>query len=102
VFSELGYKKLDIQSIDICSDNQGALTLRENPEFHSRTKHISIKYYFVRDYVERRDVQLFYLPTKVMPADSLTKSFANTKHKGFVELLNLQELLERFRPAKEA
>jgi hypothetical protein len=99
VFSELGYKKPDVQSIDICGDNQGALALGENPEFHSRTKHISIKYHFVRDYVERRDVQLFYLPTEVMPADGLTKSFANTKHKGFVELLNLQELPERFRPA---
>ncbi len=37
-----------------------------------------------------------------MPINSLTKSFTNTKLKGFVELLNLQELLERFRPAKEA
>ncbi len=37
-----------------------------------------------------------------MPIDSLTKSFANTKYKGFVELLNLQELPERFRPTKEA
>lgn len=62
VFSEL------VRSIDICGDNQGALALGENPEFHSRTKHISIKYHFVRDYVEWRDVQLFYLPTEVMPA----------------------------------
>ncbi len=56
VFSELGYRKPDVRSINICGDNQGALALRENPEFHSRTKHISIKYYFVRDYVERGDV----------------------------------------------
>ncbi len=37
-----------------------------------------------------------------MPIDSLTKSFINTKYKEFVELLNLQELPKRFRPAKEA
>ncbi len=37
-----------------------------------------------------------------MLVDGLTKLFTNTKYKGFVELLNLQELPERFRLAKEA
>jgi hypothetical protein len=36
----------------IYSDNQGALRLTGNPEFHARSKHIDVQYYYVRELKE--------------------------------------------------
>ena len=55
-------------------DNQGTIALTKNPKNHSRTKHIDIKYHFVRGTVEKKDVRLVYCPTEKMVADILTKA----------------------------
>ena len=34
-------------------DNQSYIKLFENPVFHDRSKHIEIRYHFIRDYVQR-------------------------------------------------
>ena len=64
-------------------DNQGTIALTKNPKNHSRTKHIDIKYHFVREAVEKKDVRLVYCPTEKMVADILTKPLPKPK---FVEL----------------
>jgi hypothetical protein len=61
-------------------DNQGALQLAKNPKFHERTKHIAVRYHFVRDACERDLIQLRYLPTNEMIADILTKSLPQEVH----------------------
>jgi hypothetical protein len=61
-------------------DNQGALQLAKNPKFHERTKHIAVRYHFVRDACERDLIQLRYLPTNEMIADILTKSLPREVH----------------------
>jgi len=40
--------------ITIFADNQGSMALAKNPEFHSRTKHISIQQHFIREKGKRR------------------------------------------------
>jgi len=60
-------------SIIIYEDNQSAISMSKNPQFHCRAKHIDIKYHFVRDQVEKETVTLKYCPTKDMIADMLTK-----------------------------
>jgi hypothetical protein len=42
----------------IYCDNQSCIKLSENPVFHDRSKHIEIRYHFIRDYVQRRAVEL--------------------------------------------
>ena len=54
-------------------DNQGAIQLAKNPKFHERTKHIEVRYHFVRDACERNIIRTTYLPTSEMTADILTK-----------------------------
>eukprot|EP00253_Pinus_taeda_P024614 PITA_24614 len=44
-------------------DNQSCIKLTENPVFHDRSKHIGIKYHFIRDYVQKGAVKLEYIPT---------------------------------------
>lgn len=60
-------------ALTVYEDNQGAIALAKNPEFHKRTKHIDIRYHFVREKVESGDVELQYCPTQDMLADIVTK-----------------------------
>jgi hypothetical protein len=61
-------------ALTIREDNQGAIALAKNPEFHKRTKHIDIRYHFVREKVEDGQVSLEYCPTREMLADLMTKA----------------------------
>ncbi|KAG3230733.1 hypothetical protein PI124_g24169 [Phytophthora idaei] len=56
---ELGEMKSD-DPVNIYEDNQGSIALAKNPEFHKRTKHIDIRYHFVRERVEDGQVVLQY------------------------------------------
>ena len=60
-------------------DNQSALHLMKNPTFHSQTKHIDIRYHFVRDVVDDGLVSLLKIHTDANPTDVLTKSMAREK-----------------------
>jgi len=70
-------------------DNQSAIAIAKNPEFHDRTKHIDIRYHFLRHKVESGDITLDYVPTNDQPADILTKGLAREKHEKFSKELGL-------------
>ena len=74
----------------IYEDNQGCIALARNPVFHARTKHIDIKYHFLREKVEEGDIELEYRPTDEMVADGLTKALGRVKHASFVKGLHLE------------
>ena len=57
----------------IYGDNQGAIALTKNPQFHERTRHIRIKEHQVREFVQQDLVHVEYIPTTNMTADILTK-----------------------------
>jgi len=65
---------LKLKSVDLGVDNQGAINLAKNPVNHQRSKHIDIRYHFIRDEVEKGNVNLFYVPTQQNPADIFTKA----------------------------
>ncbi|KAF0710035.1 Aste57867_5664 [Aphanomyces stellatus] len=71
LLEELGFPQ---RSTVVHCDNQSAIAIAKNPAHHDRTKHISTKYHFVRDQVEKGRIQLSYCPTKLMIADILTKA----------------------------
>ncbi|XP_028948155.1 uncharacterized mitochondrial protein AtMg00810-like [Malus domestica] len=54
-------------------DNMSAIALSSNPVFHSRIKHLDTDYHFVRERVQRRDLEVLYIPTEEQTADILTK-----------------------------
>jgi hypothetical protein len=85
----LKYKGRDLESITLFGDNQGALSLAENPTFHRGSKHIAVRYHLVRQEVEEGRLQLAYIPTDRMPADRLTKALKTPAHMRFVRLLTL-------------
>ncbi|KAF0775095.1 hypothetical protein AaE_001205, partial [Aphanomyces astaci] len=72
LLQELGELE-DGVSITIWEDNQGSIALAKNPEHHRRTKHIDIRYHFIREKVASADIELKYCPTSDMIADIFTK-----------------------------
>jgi hypothetical protein len=53
--------------------NQSCVKISDNPVFHDKSNHIEIKYHFIRDMVQRKEVLVQYLPTDEQVADVLTK-----------------------------
>jgi hypothetical protein len=56
-------------------DNQSALALAKNDTFHQRTKHIDIRYHFIRERVQWGHVIMQFVPTEDQEADILTKRY---------------------------
>ena len=75
---ELGEMSSDA-AVKIFEDNQGSIALAKNPEHHKRTKHIDIRYHFVREKVEDGQVILEYISTLDMLADIMTKPIPATQ-----------------------
>ena len=66
-------------ALTIVEDNQGAIALAKNPEFHKRNKHIDIRYHFVHEKVEKIQVVIQYYPTQDMLEDIMTKAITAPK-----------------------
>jgi len=71
------------------NNNQGSVKLCYNSGYHPITKHIRIRYHFVRKLVQQGEARVLYVPTADMQADFLTKPLCRIKHEQFAKLLNL-------------
>ena len=72
------------------SDNQAAIALTRDHQYHSRTKHIDVRYHFIRWVIEQGSLRLIYCPTDDMVADTLTKALPSAKVKHFATGLGLR------------
>ena len=84
--------KLDLykqSKIPIYSDNSEVLLLAYNSTFYERTKYIAVKYYYIRDLINKGIIELIYISTKDQKADRLTKSLGKIKFKDFILYLSL-------------
>lgn len=79
----------ECSSVTIFNDNQSAQKLAQNPVHHSRTKHIDVRYHFIRELVENNKIVLSYLPTEKMLADVLTKGLGRCNHQRCVSDIGL-------------
>ena len=87
LLEELGLYKQN--KLPLYTDNNGALLLANNPIFHERTKHIAVKYHYIRDLINKGILDLIYIPTKEQKADGLTKPLDKIKFREFIKMLNL-------------
>ena len=75
--SETGFEFT--KPVIIYEDNQSATAMTKNPQFHGRTKHIAIKYHFIREQVNDGTTTAQYCSTEIMLADMFTKSLGHTQ-----------------------
>ena len=66
-----------------------AIALTRDHQYHARTKHIDIRFHFIRWVVEDKKIKLVYCPTEDMVADVLTKALPSPKVKHFASALGL-------------
>ena len=71
------------------SDSKSAIALAQDGHYHARTKHIDIRYHFIRYIIEAGTVKLVYCSTDDMTADTLTKALPSAKAKHFASALGL-------------
>ena len=70
----------------IFEDNQGAIALAKNPVQHQRSKHIDIKYHYIRQEIQNNSIVLKYIPSKDNFADVFTKPSSKVKLDRFIFL----------------
>ena len=83
-------------SIGVSEDNKGAINLAENPLSSSNSKHIDVRYHFLRGLVGTADLSVKHLRTRGQHADILTKAIGKEsvdKHRDF--LLGIQKFVVR-------
>lgn len=73
-------------------DNQSAIRLVKNPEFHKRTKHIDIRYHYIREKYENKDIVVKYIPTELQRADILTKTLPRDRFRKLCEIINVASI----------
>ena len=69
----------DDSCINLFCDSQSAICLTKDKMFHERTKHIDVKYHYVRDVVAQGKLKVCKISTHDNPADMLTKSVTVAK-----------------------
>lgn len=73
-------------------DNKSAVDLAQNPVFHGRSKHIDLRYHFIRDCVEKGLIIIRHVGTNEQRADIMTKAMAAAKFERMRDLLGVKRL----------
>nr|GEZ23544.1 copia protein [Tanacetum cinerariifolium] len=71
--SQLSDYDIHYKMVPIFYDNTSSIAISNNPILHSRTKHIDIRYHFMRDHILKGDTELHFIPTEYQLADIFTK-----------------------------
>jgi hypothetical protein len=69
----LRYFGYNMSKVPLLCDNESAIRLADNPVEHSCTKHIDIRYHFLRDHQQRGDIDVFHISTENHLADIFSK-----------------------------
>nr|GEW44157.1 ribonuclease H-like domain, reverse transcriptase, RNA-dependent DNA polymerase [Tanacetum cinerariifolium] len=78
--------------VTIKVDNKSAIALMKNLVFHGRRKHIDTKYHFIRECIEREDIQVEFVSREYQKADILTKALSKIKSLTMRQLIGLKNL----------
>ena len=65
--------------------------MSEDPQAHGKSKHIDIKYHYIREQVSKKKIEVKYCQTENMVADMLTKGLGKQKFERLKKLAGLSE-----------
>jgi hypothetical protein len=80
---------LELKETCIFYDNQSCIKFSVNPVCHDKSKHIDIKYHYIREMIQKGAVNLQYVPTNEQVTDVLTKPLSRVKFEHFRYKLGL-------------
>nr|GEW25656.1 hypothetical protein [Tanacetum cinerariifolium] len=87
-------------NIPLYCDNKSVIALCCNNVQHSRAKHIDVRYHFIKEQVENRIVELYFVRTKYQLADNFTKPLSRERFNFLIEKLAMRSMspktLKRF------
>jgi hypothetical protein len=67
------------KSVHLMCDSSSAICLAKNPVFHGRAKHIKVRHHFLRDHVEKGDIEIKYIDTERQLTDIFIKPLDVTR-----------------------
>ncbi|GKD15885.1 retrovirus-related pol polyprotein from transposon TNT 1-94 [Tanacetum coccineum] len=85
------------EKVPIFCNNTSAIAISNNPVLQSRTKHIDIRYHFIRDHILKRNIELHIIPIQYQLADIFTKPLDEPNFKRLIVelgMLNIDSKLE--------
>jgi hypothetical protein len=85
---DYGYK---LSKVPLLCDNESAICIADNPVEHSLTKHIDIRYHFLRDHQQKGDIEIAYVSTHNQLVDIFTEPLFE---KTFSKLRNELNILD--------
>ncbi|GKC45325.1 hypothetical protein Tco_1063047 [Tanacetum coccineum] len=80
---------INLRSVVVNCENQGAIHLSRNAMFHERTKHINVRYLFIREIVESKEIEVAKIGTKDNAADAFTKVVPGLKFNYCMKILGV-------------
>jgi hypothetical protein len=93
LLAELRGREANIFTLNI--DNKSAIELSKNPVFHDRSKHIDVRYHYIRECIEEDRVNIEQINTKLQLADILTKALGRNQFLLLREKIGLVEIVQR-------
>nr|GEY35601.1 hypothetical protein [Tanacetum cinerariifolium] len=76
--------------IPIYCDSKSAIAISCNPVQHSRTKHIVVRYHFIKEHVEKGTIELYFVKTDYQLADIFTKALPTDRFNYLVRRLGMR------------
>ncbi|GKB95300.1 hypothetical protein Tco_0981437 [Tanacetum coccineum] len=83
---ELG---VNLRSVVVNCDNQSEIHLSRNAMFHERTKHINVRYHFIKKIMESKEIRVAKIGTKDNATDAFTKVVPGPKFKYCMKILGV-------------
>ncbi|GJR78144.1 hypothetical protein Tco_0148929 [Tanacetum coccineum] len=81
---------LGFNKIPMYCDNKSAIALYCNNVQHSRSKHIDIRFHFIKEHAENGVIELYFVNTEYQLADIFTKSFGRERIEFLINKLGMR------------
>ena len=98
LLSELGFSQ---GNVTLYEDNEAAIKISKNPQDHKRTKHIQVRYHYIRDQINDGIFHLEYIPTEFQLADMFTKGLYGPRLNFLMDQLGVKSV-SSFSPIQES
>jgi hypothetical protein len=85
----------NVEVVELKVDNKSALALAKNPVFHKKSKHIRIKYHFIRSCLEDGSIKADHIATTDQMANILTMSLGKAKFQEMWQRIGLRQITSK-------